>query len=1282
MRKILITERQKNHLKAIAAQDQVGGKVNAGIMGAVTGMMCEEFGEGVEKWYRGYDSRYNTELGVPEGGGIWLTDEYDYALEYAKQPKYEGFGRVAEVMVDMSKVNAIGEADMYDMGVDPYSSYPEVLQFVKSQEEDGQPCNAWECHYYDDDAYGLCLCDSSPIVSYHDVWSPQMSINEEKDIAQVITLYHGVMAKNLEFNIKNGGFVPRVCSEGGPSAVWLSQKMYGYQFTFKFNIPVNLVDQMTNVDYIYEGKIPFDYFDCELVRTAILVHYDGICVEVNLLNKNMLSNQFRMLPELPEKIKEMFADFPAVYEKFVAPYMNLEERLSEDVDTEKFEIGFEPGGVEPYGHIVQEMNDRFNGETFSKNSGTVTFITFVDKPKVYYSNENGMTHGKLTKRLMDVGEIPTYEFSDKTNIRADVYQTGRFWVGQNTISFWSTPALKGNRDKLRNVVEQLGLDKNTLDIDFWDTRKEIGAQSPFLVPYKWFVNGTFDDLMAMGAYSITRRQNGTYHVLYGDFKHTMLDRDGNVVNDMLRESREWCESFDYKPYLKSLAKFLQDNGINVNPLPKVVLHHKEQEGLYIRTGYYDPENKEVHLFVCDRHPKDVLRSFTHEMIHHSQNLRGILVGYKGDTLDGDEVLDKLESEAYLKGNIYFRRWTEELHPEVPGKKKEKLNESFQDVLNMVEDEDIDFGVGSIISEFFNDRSRGITRKRWRTIPAQQYANLLERYMREPMMARIPEDVVTDWFINIIVTNSYAIRAITELAGHDTGFEYDEVQKELDIWMPGKYTKKIVDFDSGFDALNNEGFFEWCCLPDGSDGWSDYGLKPIFNELSQYKPGMPAGDLLILINRILHIGHCRGDLASAFIEGGSSSCSAISGIIRESKWNGNGEEYPGLQLVQNPPAKFYHVSDQRNRKSIMSMGLFPDCGEEYAEWWNYEGPNGEEPDMEELPQLVFMTARPFDWYNSLNDGNYDIYEIDTAQLDKNQIYYDPDRYQRNKGSYCYGDIIPPSALKLYTGGPNINENFDIAELSTPDSIDLSSFDIKDQLNPRFWKDGRLDSRVRIALLDIADDFIETLDVKWVEPKDIIMTGSLANFNWSKKHSDVDLHIVMDFSEVDKNVQLVKDYFDSKRRIWNDTHENLTIAGYPVELYVQDESEPHASSGVYSLERDKWIVEPSHDDMEIEYDEDVVRKKVSDYIDELEEEYEDNVADCDLSELHDKVINVFRRIKDERKNGFDNGGGEYNTGNIIFKALRRNGYIAKVDKLRTDTYDSMKSLLNENAFENQK
>ena len=124
----------------------------------------------------------------------------------------------------------------------------------------------------------------------------------------------------------------------------------------------------------------------------------------------------------------------------------------------------------------------------------------------------------------------------------------------------------------------------------------------------------------------------------------------HVVNESNNDDSE------IKPYLSKIANFMKDEGLNVYPYPKVTLNWGDQDGLFITTGYYMPSEKEVVLFCKDRHAKDILRSFAHEMIHHMQNLDGIDLHYTGnDDVKDNKNLEKLESEAYLKGNILFRK---------------------------------------------------------------------------------------------------------------------------------------------------------------------------------------------------------------------------------------------------------------------------------------------------------------------------------------------------------------------------------------------------------------------------------------------------------------------------------------------------------------------------------------------------------------------------------------------------------------------------------------------------
>ena len=119
--------------------------------------------------------------------------------------------------------------------------------------------------------------------------------------------------------------------------------------------------------------------------------------------------------------------------------------------------------------------------------------------------------------------------------------------------------------------------------------------------------------------------------------------------------------------ITSFAQYMEDSGMQIAPPPRVEFVNDDvenAENLLGKTAYYNPEENVIVLYTLGRHPKDILRSFAHEMIHHIQNLEGRLGGINTTNTNEDDYLDQIEREAYEHGNMTFRNWTDSiLHDE-------------------------------------------------------------------------------------------------------------------------------------------------------------------------------------------------------------------------------------------------------------------------------------------------------------------------------------------------------------------------------------------------------------------------------------------------------------------------------------------------------------------------------------------------------------------------------------------------------------------------------------------
>jgi predicted nucleotidyltransferase len=241
--------------------------------------------------------------------------------------------------------------------------------------------------------------------------------------------------------------------------------------------------------------------------------------------------------------------------------------------------------------------------------------------------------------------------------------------------------------------------------------------------------------------------------------------------------------------------------------------------------------------------------------------------------------------------------------------------------------------------------------------------------------------------------------------------------------------------------------------------------------------------------------------------------------------------------------------------------------------------------------------------------------------------------------------------------------------------INSFYLQDELNPEVWDSNKseikpkLNSEIRDRLLKIANLFIDFLNVE-IFVHDVYLLGSLTGYNWSE-FSDFDLHIIYDFNDAGEKKETYEELFRLKKTVFNSSHD-IRIKGYEVELYVQDLNEENESMGVYSLIYDKWLKTPQKEDFKP--NEKKLKEKAQQWMDIIDGVLE-NAEDEDL-ETATKLVDKYKeKIRKYRSCGLKKEG-EFSYENLVFKYLRRSGYIGKLNDYKNNMIDKKLSLEQEN------
>lgn len=218
--------------------------------------------------------------------------------------------------------------------------------------------------------------------------------------------------------------------------------------------------------------------------------------------------------------------------------------------------------------------------------------------------------------------------------------------------------------------------------------------------------------------------------------------------------------------------------------------------------------------------------------------------------------------------------------------------------------------------------------------------------------------------------------------------------------------------------------------------------------------------------------------------------------------------------------------------------------------------------------------------------------------------------------------------------------------------LKTFEPQDELNPKIWDGKKMKPEVRDRLLEIAYQFLEYMEIDFVVT-DIVLTGSLANYNWSK-YSDFDIHLITNFNQFpESQLDLYKELFNLKKALFNKNHD-IRVFGYETELYVEDEAETHFSSGVYSLLYDEWQHKPEKEKVKI--DKKTVESKAKQWMNIIDGVLE-NIEDEDIDTAKELIDKYKEKLRKYRTCGLQKNG-EYSSENLVFKILRRNGYLEKL------------------------
>lgn len=222
----------------------------------------------------------------------------------------------------------------------------------------------------------------------------------------------------------------------------------------------------------------------------------------------------------------------------------------------------------------------------------------------------------------------------------------------------------------------------------------------------------------------------------------------------------------------------------------------------------------------------------------------------------------------------------------------------------------------------------------------------------------------------------------------------------------------------------------------------------------------------------------------------------------------------------------------------------------------------------------------------------------------------------------------------------------------------------RLNPKVWNsNNKLKPEVRVKLLQFAKTWQQFAEIPQSAVVDVILTGGNANYNYTP-YSDLDVHVVVDKTKLKQFGPKIDTFMQAKKQLWTLTHK-ISVLGYPLEPYAQDSTSKYpANQGVYSLKNDRWVQEPKFV-TGMDFKNNIhLRQKVEYYMNLIDDVIKHKAGQS-------AVDAIKNRIKTMRAAAIAQGG-EFSLENLVFKELRNQGYLDKLNDYEKSKQDKKLSL----------